>query len=32
MQAILWTTLGLLVGELTERALARTPLRAVKRA
>jgi hypothetical protein len=32
MQAILWTVLGLLFGELTERALARTPLDAFKRA
>jgi hypothetical protein len=32
MQAILWTTLGLLFGELTERALARMPLGAIKRA
>jgi hypothetical protein len=30
MQAILWTALGLLFGELTERALARAPLRAFK--
>lgn len=32
MQAILWTALGLLFGELSERALARAPLRAIKRA
>lgn len=32
MQAILWTALGLLFGELTERALARAPLSAFKRA
>jgi hypothetical protein len=32
MQVILWTALGLLFGELTERALARAPRRAFKSA
>ena len=32
IQVILWTTVGLLFGELTERALARAPSRALKRA
>ena len=32
VQVILWTTVGLLFGDLTERALARAPSRALKRA